>query len=206
MMERIAVMGWGDQTAPANLIANMLERAAGWKVEVLDRETDLDRRFRQLEAAGYHCAIAPVQGTTGLEHVRVGVLTGLEGQHGAEGLRTCGKLVLNLDDPNCRHLAEGKLVRGFTYSERRDQADLTAKNLRLYPDRMEFEALTWDEIRRVRLPVGNGCDLYHSLAALGCGLTLGLRLEDMVPLMEQVTPKPSVPKLPLKHDLQLTVR
>ena len=190
-MKRIAVMGWGDQTAPAYLIGNMLEQAAGWRVEVLDRESDLDRRFSQLEAAGCDCAIAPVSGRAGLKNIQVGVLTSLPGEAAAELFRGCGKLVLNLDDEQCRRLAEGRSLSGFTYSERRDQADLTAKNLRLFPDRVEFEALTWGEIRRVRLPADKGCDLYHSLAALGCGLTLGLRLEEMVPLMEHVSPVPA---------------
>lgn len=189
-MRRIAVMGWGDQTAPANLIGNMLERAAGWRVEVLDRGSDPERSFSRLEAAGCDCAILPVTGTAGLKNIQVGVLTGLPRRGDPEQLRQFGRLVLNLDDESCRQLAAGKDLRHFTYSERRDQADLTAKNLRLFSDRVEFEALTWDEIRRVRLPAEKGCDLYHSLAALGCGLTLGLRLEEMVPLMEHVSPLP----------------
>ncbi len=50
--------------------------------------------------------------------------------------------VLNLDDEAGRYYASTAPCPVFTYSERRDEADLTAKNLRLFPQRVEFEAVT----------------------------------------------------------------
>ena len=58
----------------------------------------------------------------------------------------------------------------------RDEADLTAKNLRLFPDRVEFEAVTMDAIARVRLPIPGGFTIYNALGVIACGLTLGLPL------------------------------
>lgn len=86
--------------------------------------------------------------------------------------------VLNLDDPAGRYYAgrrEGPLV---TYSENDPRADLTAENIRLFPDRVEFEALTDGKLSRVRLPIPGGFTIYNALAALGAGTALGLPLSD----------------------------
>ncbi|MDD5937780.1 MAG: UDP-N-acetylmuramoyl-L-alanyl-D-glutamate--2,6-diaminopimelate ligase, partial [Clostridiales bacterium] len=52
-----------------------------------------------------------------------------------------GRAVLNLDDEAGREYAQTAPCPALTYSERRDEADLTAKNLRLLPFRTEFEAV-----------------------------------------------------------------
>lgn len=85
--------------------------------------------------------------------------------------------MLNLDDEAGRYYAETVPVPTFTYSECRDEADLTAKNLRLFPQRVEFEAVTRDAISRVRLPIPGGFTIYNALGVLACGLVLGLPLD-----------------------------
>ena len=90
--------------------------------------------------------------------------------------------MLNLDDEAGRQLAP-QFSNRLTFSERRDEADLTAKNLRLFPDRVEFEAVTVGDIRRVRLPIPGGFSVYNALACLTCGLGLGLPLADMAQAM-----------------------
>ena len=91
----------------------------------------------------------------------------------------CGKAVLNLDDEAGRWYAGRVTCPQVTYSERRDEADLTARNLRLFPDHIRFEAVTWGKLCRVSLPIPGGFTLYNALGALGCGLALGLELEGM---------------------------
>ena len=54
----------------------------------------------------------------------------------------------------------------FTYSENRAEASLTARNIRLFPSHVEFEALTLGEISRVHLPIPGGFSIYNALAAL----------------------------------------
>ena len=105
----------------------------------------------------------------------------MEDYRDAKGLlfRQCGHAVLNLDDEAGRYYAETVTCPAVTYSERRDQADLTAKNLRLFPDRVEFEAVTMDAIARVRLPIPGGFSIYNALGVLACGLALGLPLGEM---------------------------
>ena len=103
----------------------------------------------------------------------------MEAYRDAKGLlfRQCAAAVLNLDDEAGRYYAETVPVPTFAYSECRDEADLTAKNLRLFPQRVEFEAVTRTPFRRVRLPIPGGFTIYNALGVLACGLVLGLPLD-----------------------------
>ena len=89
----------------------------------------------------------------------------------------CRQVVLNLDDEAGRWYRDQVACPVFTYSENKDQADLTAKNIRLFPGHVEFEAVSRGEIRRVHLPIPGGFTIYNALAAISCGLCLGLQLE-----------------------------
>ena len=104
----------------------------------------------------------------------------MEAYRDAKGLlfRQSDTAVLNLDDEAGRYFACTVAVPRLTYSERRDEADLTAKNLRLFPDRVEFEAVAEGAISRVRLPIPGGFTVYNALGVLTCGLALGLPLAD----------------------------
>jgi UDP-N-acetylmuramoyl-L-alanyl-D-glutamate--2,6-diaminopimelate ligase len=88
----------------------------------------------------------------------------------------CAAAVLNLDDEAGRFYAASAPCPVFSYSESRDEADLTAKNLRLFPDRVEFEAVTREEISRVRLNIPGGFTIYNALCALACGQVLHIPL------------------------------
>ena len=104
----------------------------------------------------------------------------MEAYRDAKGMlfRQSDTAVLNLDDEAGRYFARTVAVPRLTYSERRDEADLTAKNLRLFPDRVEFEAVAEGAISRVRLPIPGGFTVYNALGVLTCGLALGLPLAD----------------------------
>ena len=64
----------------------------------------------------------------------------------------------------------------FTYSENKDEADLTAKQIRLFPDFVEFEAVMRGGLARIHLPIPGGFTIYNALAAISCGVALGLKL------------------------------
>ena len=85
--------------------------------------------------------------------------------------------VLNLDDDAGRYYADMVSCPKITYSENKDQADLTAKNIRLFPERVEFETVALGEVRRVRLPIPGGFSIYNALGVLACTLGLGMPLE-----------------------------
>lgn len=90
--------------------------------------------------------------------------------------RRAGVTVVGLDDPEGRRLASALPGRVFAYSDGKPQADLTAKNVRLRGRRLEFEALTDRDLRRVRVSAGEEPRLYDHLAALAGALALGVPL------------------------------
>ena len=94
--------------------------------------------------------------------------------------------VLNLDDEAGRWYARRVTCPVLTYSENSARADLCARNLRLFPGHVEFEALTLGHLARIHLPIPGGFTVYNALAALAAGLALGLPLEDMARVMPSV--------------------
>ena len=95
--------------------------------------------------------------------------------------------VVNLDDEAGRYYAKTAPCPVLTYSENKDCADLTAKNIRLFASHVEFEAVALGQIARTYLPIPGGFSIYNALAALACGMALG------IPLYEGVQPLRSVP-------------
>ena len=94
--------------------------------------------------------------------------------------RRSGVTVVGLDDPEGRRLAGAMPGTVYAYSDGRPQADLTAKNVRLRGERLEFEALTHGELTRVLVPAAGEPRLYDHLAALAGALALGMPLNDAV--------------------------
>lgn len=92
--------------------------------------------------------------------------------------------VLNLDDPAGAYYAATVPCKVFTYSENKNAADLTAKNLRLFPDRVEFEAVTLGAISRIKLPIPGGFTIYNALGVIGACLKLGISLSAVSAALE----------------------
>ena len=109
----------------------------------------------------------------------------MEDYRAAKGLlfEQCRQAVLNLDDEAGRWYRERVACPVFTYSENKNEAGLTAKNVRLFASHVEFEALTLGQMSRVYLPIPGGFSIYNALAALASGLCLGLELEPMARVM-----------------------
>ena len=112
----------------------------------------------------------------------------MEEYRAAKGLLfdQCRQAVLNLDDPAGRWYLERVRCPVFTYSENRTQANLSAKNIRLFPSHVEFDALSTGRLVRVHLPIPGGFSIYNALAALSAGLCLGLGLKEMARVMPAV--------------------
>lgn len=95
------------------------------------------------------------------------------------GLSRCSDVtVVGLDDEAGRRLARQSGLPVYAYSDGRPQADLTAKNVCLRHERLEFEALTHRELLRVRAPLIYGPRLYDYLAALAAALAVGVPLRE----------------------------
>ena len=87
--------------------------------------------------------------------------------------------ILNLDDEAGRWYKEQVSCPCFTYSERHQEADLTAENAKLFPDRVRFEAVARGVIDRVNLPIPGGFTIYNALAVIAAALNLGLELSQI---------------------------
>jgi UDP-N-acetylmuramoyl-L-alanyl-D-glutamate--2,6-diaminopimelate ligase len=82
-------------------------------------------------------------------------------------------MTLCLDDKAGRDFVKQATFPCFTYSESRQEADLTAHDLRSGPDGLTFLAVTKSELARVTVPENA---LYDALAALACAAALQIPL------------------------------
>ncbi|MEM5781491.1 MAG: Mur ligase family protein, partial [Lawsonibacter sp.] len=133
--------------------------------ELLRRMADEGCTYVVMEASSH----ALVQHRTAGLTFEVAVFTNLTQDHldyhrtmeqyrDAKGLlfTQCRRAVLNLDDEAGRWYLKRVDCPVFTYSENQAQADLTARNIRLFPSHVEFEAVTLGHISRVHLPIPGG--------------------------------------------------
>lgn len=90
----------------------------------------------------------------------------------------CDTAVLNLDDDWGLQLAERVSCPRLTYSAKRLEADLIAKNIVLLPDQVQAVLVRDNDIARMRLNIPGMFSVYNGLTAIGCCLALGLTLEE----------------------------
>ena len=90
----------------------------------------------------------------------------------------CDTAVLNLDDDWGLRLAERVSCSRLTYSAKRLEADLIAKNIVLLPDQVQAVLVRDNDIARMRLNIPGMFSVYNGLTAIGCCLALGLTLEE----------------------------
>ena len=183
---KVGLIGTNQNMIGAEVLPAHRTTPESWEVHKLLRDmADAGCTHVVMEASSHALVLHRLDGIT----FRAGIFTNLTQDHldfhrtmeayrDAKGLlfRQCGTAVLNLDDEAGRYYAATVPCPAFTYSERRDEADLTAKNLRLFPQRVEFEAVTMEAIARVKLAIPGGFTIYNALAALACGVALGLPL------------------------------
>ena len=186
MGKKVGLIGTNQNMIGQEVLPAHRTTPESWEVQKLLREmADAGCSHVVMEASSHALVLHRLDGIS----FRAGIFTNLTQDHldfhktmeayrQAKGLlfHQCGTAVLNLDDEAGRYYAQSVPCPSFTYSESRDEADLTAKNLRLFPDRVEFEAVTMDAIARVRLPIPGGFTIYNALGVIACGLTLGLPL------------------------------
>lgn len=88
------------------------------------------------------------------------------------------KGVINMDDPAAGAMLADAKCPCLTFSCEKDAADLTAKNLKLHADGVEFVAATKGDLARVKLPIPGHFSAENALTALGIVLQLGMPLAD----------------------------
>nr|WP_297179120.1 UDP-N-acetylmuramoyl-L-alanyl-D-glutamate--2,6-diaminopimelate ligase [uncultured Agathobaculum sp.] len=88
------------------------------------------------------------------------------------------KGVINLDDDAAEAMLADAKCPCLTFSREKDAADLTAKNIKLHADGVEFVAAAKGEMARVRLGIPGQFSVENALAALGMVLQAGMPLVD----------------------------
>ena len=183
---RVGLIGTNQNMIGQEVLPAHRTTPESWEVQKLLREmADAGCSHVVMEASSHALVLHRLDGIcfaagifTNLTQDHLDFHKTMEAYRDAKGLlfRQCSAAILNLDDEAGRYYADTAPCPRFTYSECRNEADLTAKNLRLFPDRVEFEAVTADAIARVRLPIPGGFTIYNALGVIACGLTLGLPL------------------------------
>ncbi len=122
-------------------------------------------------------------------HFKVGIFTNLTEDHldfhktmenyrKAKELlfRDCDTGVFNLDDPAAPLIMESAPCEKLTVSLGKNEADLCARNLRLEPDSVLFDAVIGSEISRFSLGIPGKFSAYNALCVIGAAKALGIPL------------------------------
>ncbi len=186
---KVGLMGTNQNMIGAEVLPAHRTTPESWEVQKLLRDmADSGCTHVVMEVSSHALALRRVDGI----RFKAGIFTNLTRDHldfhgtmeeyrRVKGLlfRQTDTAVLNLDDEAGRYYAAAVACPAVTYSENKDEADVTAKNIRLFPDRVEFEALTTGAIARVKLPIPGGFTIYNALGVIACGLALGLPLPEV---------------------------
>ncbi|MDX9701882.1 MAG: UDP-N-acetylmuramoyl-L-alanyl-D-glutamate--2,6-diaminopimelate ligase [Candidatus Auribacterota bacterium] len=87
--------------------------------------------------------------------------------------------VINIDDPCGRYIAESMPKGSVTTYGIDTSADVRAIDIQLGKENLQFTVCCGDENERFNIPLIGRHNVYNSLAAIGVGYLLGMRLRDM---------------------------
>ena len=87
--------------------------------------------------------------------------------------------VINLDDAYAQQMLDAADGKTVTFSLRNNKADLIAKSIRFLPHAAEFEALTLDNIQRMRINIPGAFSVENALTAVGICNSVGVSLPDI---------------------------
>lgn len=101
----------------------------------------------------------------------------------AKLFRMCRVGCINLDDSWADAMTKDASCRIMTYSAKKNEADLVAKDIRLSASGVKFCAVTNDTIERVSLCIPGEFSVYNALGVVSAGLALGMSLSDCAEAM-----------------------
>ncbi len=157
---------------------------------------ELHKLFRQMADEGCtHVVMEVSSHSLTLERVAgilfdVGIFTNLTQDHldfhgSMEAYAAAKKMLFdncrvgcfNIDDPWAAYMMDGAACRVQTFSAQRDDADLTAKDIRLSASGVRFAAVCGNELQLTKLGIPGMFSVHNALGVLSAGLALGLSLE-----------------------------
>ena len=88
--------------------------------------------------------------------------------------------IVNADDPASRQMTDGVACPVITFSAKKDEADYTAKNIRIRANGVEYELVSETQIGRVHFAVPGSFSVYNSMGAIVCLNTLGMAFQTIL--------------------------
>ncbi len=104
--------------------------------------------------------------------------------------RQCKTAVLNIDDKNALDMADAENCKIVTFSKDFDNADYTAKNIKLRNDGVSYELVGNSIIGRVQTYIPGLFTVYNSMSAAVCCMTLGIELEKIINALKETSGVP----------------
>lgn len=92
----------------------------------------------------------------------------------------CDKAVVNIDDEYAMKLVDGLKCDVLTFGVDNNNADYTAKNIRLKADGISFELVGMSDIGRVACPIPGRFSVYNSLCSAVCAIACGIPFDNVV--------------------------
>ncbi|MDR1590320.1 MAG: UDP-N-acetylmuramoyl-L-alanyl-D-glutamate--2,6-diaminopimelate ligase [Oscillospiraceae bacterium] len=199
LIKEIIERATGAKTGLIGTIRNMVGAEELWAEFTTPESYELHELFANMVGAGCEYAVMEVSShALALDRVYgiefdVGVFTNLTSDHldfhksmeeyGDAKLKLfaqCRKAAVNLDDDFSRAVID--LLREnhaplISFSTLHDEADLVAKRIKLYSDRMEFCALTIGVLQKVELGIPGMFSVYNALAATSAAMLLGIDIQ-----------------------------
>ena len=96
----------------------------------------------------------------------------------------CKKGVVNIDDDYAPVIIGHAKCPVTTFAIRDGDADLVGKSVKLYPDRVEFCALTIGTLNRVELKIPGLFSVYNALSAIAAVMLLGFGSEEISAVLQ----------------------
>jgi UDP-N-acetylmuramoyl-L-alanyl-D-glutamate--2,6-diaminopimelate ligase len=88
--------------------------------------------------------------------------------------------VINLDDPSSQKIISELTCRTVTYSTKDMNADYTARNIKYRPNGTDYDVVGLGIIGRAKLGLLGSFNVYNSVAAVSCAVSLGLPLQGVL--------------------------
>lgn len=201
--------GMGKKAGLIGTVSNIIDGVKQESVLTTPDTFDLNRMFREMVDCGTEYCIMEVssqaldQSRVAGCHFDVAVFTNLTQDHldyhgsidnyiEAKRIlfRNCDKAVANLDDGSYEKMFGNVQCPVITYSAKNDNADLTAKNVKLNPDSVDYAIVGISMIGRVHYNTPGMFSVYNSMAVIGCCLQLGLDFEETINALAEVSSVP----------------
>ena len=96
--------------------------------------------------------------------------------------------IVNADDEWAHVMLERAKCPMHTYSAKRNDADLVAKDIRLSASGVRFVAMHGDAIARMRLGIPGMFSVYNALSVIACACALGISLDDCSAALDTAKP------------------